>query len=197
MNDLKIKKRIINDKMRVPPGQRIVPNWPLLDLGNRPEISIRKWQLELLGELENPMTLDHKTITMLPQAEITADWHCVTTWSMPDNRWQGVLLKHILALVKPSSKAKFLYLEGYDGYSTNFPIELAKLDDSLLVYGRNDEPLEVKHGAPYRIIISQRYAWKSIKWIKRIHFLERERLGYWELKGYHNNGDWKKEERYE
>jgi len=181
---------------RLPRGQRIVDGWPILDLGYQPNIPLDKWRLEVKGLVENPVILTHDDILKLPQAEVMADWHCVTTWSMYDNLWQGVLLKDILELVKPKEEGKFLYFTSYDDYSTNVPLDVAMEDDSLLVYGRNGEKLSRANGGPYRTVVSQRYAWKSAKWIKSIEVLPKDKMGYWELRGYHNNADYRYNERY-
>ena len=66
----------------------------MLDLGIRPEISLGEWRLEIGGLVENPQTFTWAQFNALPQFEDVSDFHCVTTWSKFDCRWQGRSLLH-------------------------------------------------------------------------------------------------------
>lgn len=181
---------------RLPPGQRLVENWPVLDLGIQPEIAREKWELTIAGLVENPLRLDWKTFSRLPQIESVSDIHCVTTWSRYDNVWTGVPAAEILKRVRPRPDARFVILHSYDGYTTNVPIEVFADDDVLLAHSWQGEPLTREHGAPVRMIIPKRYFWKSAKWLRRIDFSATDSPGFWEVRGYNNNADPWMEERY-
>lgn len=136
-----MEKKIIDPKEKIPHGQRVTNGWPILDLGIKPDISLADYQLTVEGAVEKNLCLSSEEIFDLPSSLIIADWHCVTTWSMLNNEWQGVLLNELCQLVKPLDLARFVVFESYDGYTTNIPIELMYEEDSLLVWGRN-----VMHG---------------------------------------------------
>ena len=88
----------------VPVGQHLVKNWPVLDLGEQPDVPLDKWKLEIGGLVENPVTLDWAQFMALPQVEDVSDFHCVTTWSRLDNHWSGVRFRTIAELVVPQGR---------------------------------------------------------------------------------------------
>ncbi|MFL5445112.1 MAG: sulfite oxidase-like oxidoreductase [Myxococcales bacterium] len=181
---------------RLPPGQSITKGWPVLDLGRTPNVPISKWQLSVDGAVEDPVTLSWQEFLALPQTKDVSDFHCVTTWSKLDVPWQGVQLSTVLALARPVADASHVVFHGYDGYTTNIPMEEALKDDVLLVHTAEGRPLPVEHGGPVRVITPQLYAWKGAKWIQRIEVLTRDRPGYWELRGYSNTAHPWRDDRY-
>src|ERR1700722_18895595 len=86
---------------RLPVGQHEVPNWPVLDLGEQPEIDVRTWTLEIGGLVENPLSLNWTQFLAMPQVDDTSDFHCVTTWSRFDNHWRGVRFSPLVELSLP------------------------------------------------------------------------------------------------
>jgi len=181
---------------RLPPGQRQVHNFPVLDLGVKPEIPIGQWTLKIHGHVENPVTLDWAQFMALPQFTDTSDFHCVTTWSQFDMRFTGVSFFTLADLVRPRPEATHVFFKSHDGYSTNNPIEVCLDDDVLVAHSWNGQPLPVEHGGPARVIVPKRYAWKGAKWVKEIIFLDRDLLGFWELRGYSNTADPWTEDRF-
>ena len=181
---------------QVPVGQRQTDGWPVLDLGRRLEVPLAKWELVIDGAVEAPQKLSWDAFQALPQVEDTSDFHCVTTWSKLDVPWRGVQLSTLLALARPLAQATALMTYAYDGYSTNLLLEEALKDDVLLVHTAEGKPLPVEHGGPVRVITPQLYAWKGAKWIHRIELLTKDRLGYWELRGYSNSAHPWQDDRY-
>ena len=181
---------------RVPEGQTITQGWPVLDLGRQPEVKLSQWELVVDGAVEEPLKLSWKQFLELPQHEDVSDFHCVTAWSKLDVPWEGVPLATLLALAKPKPDASHLLTHAYDGYTTNLPLEEALKDDVLLVHTAEKKPLPAAHGGPVRIITPQLYAWKGAKWIHRLEVLTRDRLGYWELRGYSNTARPWRNDRY-
>jgi len=181
---------------KLPEGQTVTKGWPVLDLGKQPNVPISKWELIGDGAVEEPVRLSWKDFVVLPQVEDTSDFHCVTTWSKMDVRWEGVQLSTVLALARPTPSATHLMMHGYDGYTTNLPLEEALKDDVLLVHTAEGKPLPAEHGGPVRVITPQLYAWKGAKWIHRIELLTRDRLGFWELRGYSNTAHPWRNDRY-
>jgi DMSO/TMAO reductase YedYZ molybdopterin-dependent catalytic subunit len=181
---------------KLPVGQHEVKNWPVLDLGEQPEVSLKDWKLEITGDVENPATLTWDAFMALPQAEDVSDFHCVTTWSRYDNHWRGVRFRTIAELVVPRDTARFVLCTGYDfmpgtfiPYTTNLPLERAVDDDVLLVHTWEGKPLPREHGGPCRMITPKLYAWKGAKWIRKIEFLPEDRKGFWEIRGYSNSAE--------
>jgi DMSO/TMAO reductase YedYZ molybdopterin-dependent catalytic subunit len=183
-------------EMRLPPGQRLVTNWPVLDLGVQPHVPTDSWTLDIDGAVANPVSLDWAQFMALPQAEDQSDIHCVTQWSRYDNRWQGVKTSVLLALVQPRPEAAHVILHSHDGYTTNLLLEHFAEEDCLVAHSHDGVPLTREHGAPARVIVPRYYFWKSAKWIKRIEIAAVDRPGFWEVRGYHNVGDPWLEERY-
>jgi DMSO/TMAO reductase YedYZ molybdopterin-dependent catalytic subunit len=181
---------------KLPVGQRQVFNWPVLDLGDQPEVPRELWRLELSGLCENPVTLDWGAFMSLPQAEDVSDFHCVTTWSRMDNHWGGVRFRTLAELAVPRPEAHHILCTGYDEmpgtripYTVNLPLTRAVEEDVLLVHTWEGRPLPVEHGGPCRMITPKLYAWKGAKWIRRIEFLAEEQLGFWETRGYSNTAE--------
>ena len=182
---------------RVPPGQHVVENFPVLDLGTRPAIRPQEWTLELCGRVEQPQTLDWQAFQSLPRVERTADIHCVTRWTRLDVPWGGVAARAVVELVRPLPDAGFVTLHCYDGYTTNIPLDVLMRDDALLADNVDGKPLSKEHGGPVRLVVPALYFWKSAKWIRAIEFHAEDRPGFWETRGYHNQADPWQEQRYE
>ncbi len=174
---------------KLPPGQHEVKNWPVLDLGVKPEIPRDLWSLTLKGYVEKPQVLEWKAFLELPQADDVSDFHCVTSWSRMDNHWRGVRFRTLaeLAVLKP--EVTHVHVKAYDGYSTNLPLSECMDDDVLLVHAWEGIDLPREHGGPVRMITPRKYAWKGAKWIKEILFLPQDILGFWELRGYSNTAE--------
>lgn len=181
---------------KLPIGQHLSKSWPVLDLGIHPEIPLDRWSLRVDGAVEAPVTLDWEGFLRLPQVEDVSDFHCVTTWSLMDSRWKGVQFGTLAALVRPDPRATHVMVYGYDGYTTNLPLEEALKEDVLLVHTWEGRPLPVEHGGPVRMITPQLYAWKGAKWVSRIELLLEDRKGFWEVRGYSNTAHPWRDDRY-
>jgi DMSO/TMAO reductase YedYZ molybdopterin-dependent catalytic subunit len=181
---------------RLPPGQRLVRDWPVLDLGIRPMLPPSRWRLDVGGLVETPLTLDWTTFSALPQTDIRTDIHCVTTWSRYDNDWRGVLVRDLLDRAMPRPEARYVMLTSFDGYTTNLPLADFAAEDAILATHWQGAPLTREHGGPVRAVVPHLYFWKSAKWLKAIDLMASDRPGYWEQGGYHMYGDPWQEERY-
>jgi len=189
-------KPVRPDDARLPPGQHLVRDWPVLDLGIQPAIALNAWTLDVDGAVEAPVHWDWTAFQAQPQSVEVTDIHCVTTWSRYDNRWEGLLTRDLLAVVQPTAAAQFVVLHSSDGYTTNLPLEDFAAADALLAHGWEGKPLTREHGGPVRLVVPHLYFWKSAKWLKRIEFIPADRLGFWEERGYHERGDPWTEQRY-
>lgn len=183
-------------RRRLPPGQHQTAKFPVLDLGEQPNLSTAEWSLSVGGMVDNPIRWDWREFMAQPQVEVANDIHCVTAWSRYDNLWKGVAARHLLEVARPKPTARFLLFRAYDGYTTNVPLERFDAAEALLATHWQGEPLGREHGGPVRVVIPSLYFWKSAKWLRHITFSDRDTPGYWELRGYHDEGDPWKEERF-
>jgi DMSO/TMAO reductase YedYZ molybdopterin-dependent catalytic subunit len=181
---------------RLPPGQRLVRDWPVLDLGIEPDVTPQKFRLDLDGAVEHRLSLNYDEYMALPFTESVSDMHCVTQWSRYDNHWKGVSARTILEMVKPQKEAKFVIFHAVDGYTTNTRLDQFDQPDVFLVHEWEGKPINRAHGGPVRMLVPRLYLWKSAKWLRRIQFTIGDHPGFWETRGYHNNGDPWLEERY-
>ena len=181
---------------RLPPGQHLVKDWPVLDLGQQPNVSPSQWTLDIRGLVNNPVSLDWAALQALPQSESRSDIHCVTTWSRYDNNWKGVSTHELLDIVDPTDKAVAVMLTSYDGYTTNLLLTDFASPDAIIVTEWEARPLTKEHGGPVRLVVPHLYFWKSAKWLRRIDFIGINNAGFWEMNGYHMRGDPWAEQRY-
>ena len=184
------------EEERLPPGQRLVTDWPVLDLGVQPEVDPAKWRLRIEGLVMAPVRLTLDEFLALPQAERFNDIHCVTQWSRYDNTWRGVPVRDLLAMARAKDEARFVSLTSYDGYTTNLSLDDFAREENIFAHSWAGKPLERQHGGPVRLVVPHLYFWKSPKWITRVELLREDRPGFWEVRGYHNRGDPWMEERY-
>ncbi|UYO50660.1 sulfite oxidase-like oxidoreductase [Rhodopseudomonas palustris] len=184
------------DEQRLPPGQHLVKDWPVLDLGLTPQIGRDRWRLDVYGAVAEPVFWDWAQFMAQPQADIVSDIHCVTTWSRYDNRWQGLATRTLLDVCQPTDAARFAVLHSYDGYTTNLTIDDFAAADAMIAHSWSGAPLDQEHGGPVRLVVPHLYFWKSAKWLQAIEFRDDDAPGYWEVRGYHNRGDPWAEQRY-
>lgn len=183
-------------KAKLPPGQKAIDKIPSLHIGAVPKFDPQEWKLTIDGEVEKLLVLNWNDVLALPKTVQVADFHCVEGWSVLDNKWEGVAFQTIIekTVLKPNVKS-VLFSCG-DGYSTSLPLAVLVDNDVLLAYKRNDRPLEPENGAPLRLIVPKKYAYKSAMWLQKITFNVKHVLGYWELRGYSDTADPWTEDRY-
>ena len=181
---------------RLPPGQHLVRDWPVLDLGVQPDVPRERWTLDVDGAVATKVHWNWTSFQAQPQTTQVTDIHCVTTWSRYDNRWDGLSTRALLDVVMPTDDAAFVVLHSYDGYTTNLPLADFAASDALLAHSWEGKPISSEHGGPVRLIVPHLYLWKSAKWLKAITFHTADEPGFWEVRGYHKRGDPWTEQRY-
>ncbi len=184
------------DRQRVPPGQWVTKQWPVLHYGSVPTINLATWDFTVFGLVEEPLRLTYQQFMALPKTQVEADVHCVTRWSLLDSRWEGVAFTEIMKLIKPKPEARFVMVHCEQGFTTNLPLHALMDDDVLFAYRRNGENLSPEHGWPLRLVVPKKYFWKSAKWVRGLEFMAEDRLGFWEQAGYHNEADPWREQRF-
>ncbi len=164
--------------------------------GSVPKIDLKKWVLVVDGEVEKPLKLKWNDLLKLPKVESMSDFHCVEGWSVQGLKWEGVRFKSVVNLVKPKEAAKFVSFECADGYTTSLPLQELLGEDILLAYKLDGKYLEEGIGAPLRLVVPDKYAYKSAMWITRIKFTSKKEIGYWESRGYSDTADVWENDRY-
>ena len=188
------KRRDTASSSRVPPGQYLVNDWPVLSAGPTPRIDLDKWTFSIEGEIDEPKRWTWKEFTALPIETVTKDMHCVTKWSKLDTEFKGVSLETLLEGVETA--AEHTTQVSYGGYTTNVPLDDLRGGQAWIVYEANGEPLHPEHGGPARMLIPHLYLWKSAKWIRTLRLDKEDVPGFWETNGYNNYGDPWREQRY-
>jgi len=180
---------------KLPPGQYVVDDFPVLSAGPTPRIPLDAWELTVSTEEGRRLGWSWAAFTALPAESITVDIHCVTRWSKLDTTWRGVSLDTLLADVE--TEAEFALIRSYGGYTTNLP--LADLLDgrAWIAYSYDGQPLAAAHGGPARLLVPHLYLWKSAKWVRGIELRSQDARGFWEQLGYHDYGDPWREQRYQ
>jgi len=196
-NERKQKEQEMLRDGRLPPGQSLTLKWPVLHYGSVPHFDPARWNFRLWGLVENPVQLTWDEFNKLPRVKDTSDFHCVTRWSRFDNHWEGVAFKEIIKLVKPKPQASHVLVHAEQGFTANIPLADLDRDDVLLATHHDGEPLTPDHGYPLRLIVPHLYAWKSVKWMRGLEFLDHDAPGFWEQNGYHMYGDPFKEQRFD
>jgi len=191
---------------RLPPGQSLTNRFPVLHYGPVPHFDPATWDLRVFGEVKEEKRWSWEEFNQLPRSTVTMDIHCVTRWSKFDTTWEGVALKTLVdrGLLQLKPDAHYLLQHCEYGFTVNIPIEVALSPNFLLATHFNGEPLEADHGYPLRGVVGHindttyktPYLWKGGKWLRGLEFLSKDRLGFWEQAGYHNEADVWKEQRF-
>jgi DMSO/TMAO reductase YedYZ molybdopterin-dependent catalytic subunit len=184
------------DHSRVPPGQRLVTDFPVLHAGSVMRVGRETWSLTITGLVDTELTVDWNALLAMPATEQMSDIHCVTGWSKLDTRWKGVRVSRLLEGVVLCEGARHAVVHAKGGWTTNLPLEELLRDDVLIAYEYEGSPITPEHGGPVRLLVPRLYFWKSAKWLQGIEITPDERLGYWERLGYHALGDPWLEQRY-
>jgi DMSO/TMAO reductase YedYZ molybdopterin-dependent catalytic subunit len=181
---------------RLPPGQHLVPDFPVLSAGTTPRIRTENWTFTLKNGVRPVKVWNWAEFNALPRSKMTRDIHCVTTWSKFDTAWEGVLVDDILGDAYIEPPTGFTLAHSYDGYTTNLPTADLVGGKAMVALRYDDKPIPPDHGGPARLLVPHLYFWKSAKWINGLQFTQRDELGFWELRGYHRYGDPWREQRY-
>jgi DMSO/TMAO reductase YedYZ molybdopterin-dependent catalytic subunit len=180
---------------RLPPGQYLTHDFPVLSAGPTPRPSLDTWTLRVDGLVDQPRSWTWAEFQTLPRQSFTVDIHCVTKWSKLDTEWEGVSLDTLLEGIEDNASYLVAHCDG--GYTTNLPIEDVLDGKAWVAFGYDGEELHPEHGGPARLLVPHLYFWKSAKWVRRLELVDDDQPGFWEELGYHNYGDPWLEQRYQ
>jgi DMSO/TMAO reductase YedYZ molybdopterin-dependent catalytic subunit len=194
MRGFRGRRRPDADAARVPPGQYLTPDFPVLSAGPTPHTPLDVWTFAITGMIDEPKSWTWEDFRALPSERVTVDIHCVTKWSKLDTTWTGVSVDTLLEGVETS--AEFVTAFSDVGYTTNLPLAEVTNGQAWVAFEYDDEPLEPEHGGPARLLVPHLYFWKSAKWVRGLELKLDAEPGFWETYGYHNHGDPWREQRY-
>jgi DMSO/TMAO reductase YedYZ molybdopterin-dependent catalytic subunit len=191
--DFRGRRRREAEPDRLPPGQYLTDDFPVLSAGPTPHTSLGSWTFSILaGDERKSWTWDE--FRALPTETITTDIHCVTRWSKFDTTWEGVSVDTLLGAVEHDAAYALAFCDG--GYTTNLPVEDVTGGKAWVAFGYDGEPLDPEHGGPARLLVPHLYFWKSAKWVRGLQLRDEDEPGFWETYGYHMYGDPWREQRY-
>ena len=188
-------RRTHADSGRIPPGQYLVQDFPVLSAGPTPHTPLDEWTFLISGAVDEPMSWTLEELLALPAESPTVDIHCVTKWSKLDTMWKGVSVDTLLDGIETEAEYVTAWCDG--GYTTNVPLEDLTGGRAWIAYEFGGEPLEPEHGGPARLLVPHLYFWKSAKWVRGLQLRADDEPGFWEGYGYHNYGDPWREQRYQ
>jgi DMSO/TMAO reductase YedYZ molybdopterin-dependent catalytic subunit len=188
------RRRPEADPSRVPPGQYVTPDFPVLSIGPTPRVPLEEWSFMLLGEVDEPVSWTWQEFVALPSETVTTDIHCVTKWSKLDTTWKGVSVDTLLEGVETEAEYVVAFADG--NYTTNLPLEDVTGGKAWVAYEYEGQLLEPEHGGPARLLVPHLYLWKSAKWVRGLELRVDDQPGFWETNGYHERGDPWREQRY-
>jgi DMSO/TMAO reductase YedYZ molybdopterin-dependent catalytic subunit len=180
---------------RLPPGQYLTKDFPVLSAGPTPRVNLADWEFTVTTETGDVHRWTWRQFVALGVETSTVDIHCVTKWSKLDTTWQGVSLDTLLADV--DTAAEYAMVHSYGGYTTNLPLADLLDGQAWIAHRYDGRDLAAEHGGPARLLVPHLYLWKSAKWVRGIQLMLRDQSGFWERLGYHDYGDPWREQRYQ
>ena len=181
---------------RVPPGQYLTDDFPVLSAGPTPRTALYQWTFTIEGAGGESIHWSWQEFLQLPAQSFLVDIHCVTKWTKLDTRWEGVSIDTLLEQIDLDPRAMYVTAFCDGGYTTNMPLPDVLNGRAFVAYRYAGQPLAPEHGGPARLVVPHLYFWKSAKWIRGLRLMEKDKPGFWESLGYNNRGDPWKEQRY-
>ena len=156
-----------------------------------PYRSAADYRLTVDGLVDRPLELTLADLQARPATRLVKDFQCVTGWRVPGVHWQGVLLSDLLDEAGVAPTARAVTFESFDGtYTESLTLDEARRADVIAAYSMSGTPLSREHGGPVRLYVAPMYGYKSIKWLSRIHVVDRVEPGYWETVGNYDVEAW-------
>ncbi len=180
---------------RLPPGQYLAEDFPVLSAGPTPRVRTDTWEFTVTTETGEKHTWNWAELMALPSEKPTVDIHCVTQWSKLDTSWRGVSIDTLVGGL--DTEADYVMVHAYGGYTTNLPLADLLDGQAWIAYEYGGKPLTPEHGGPARLLVPHLYFWKSAKWVRGLELKTRDEPGFWENVGYHDYGDPWREQRYQ
>lgn len=154
------------------------------------KINISTYHLTITGLVKNPQTLTYdKVLSTFQHYKKVVTLNCVEGWSVTI-LWEGILIKDLLNMAEPDQNATTIIFKASDGYTTSFPLNYTTDNNILLAYKMNNATIPPERGYPFQLVAESKWGYKWIKWVTDIELSNNQNYqGYWERRGYSNNGD--------
>ncbi|MNQ81025.1 Sulfoxide reductase catalytic subunit YedY precursor [compost metagenome] len=163
-------------------------NFRIYTVTEIPTFSSDTWKFAISGLVDNPSALNWEQFLKLKRTVQVSDFHCVTGWSVYQCTWEGIPLKQLLAAAGVQASAKYVkFYSGDKVYSDALSLSQASADDIMVAVLLDGKPIPQQLGGPVRLIVPKMYAYKSVKWLQGIELIDKEHMGYWEVRGYDND----------
>ena len=152
-------------------------------------INISNYQLEITGLVQNPRNYTYDEVLNHTAYEKVVSLDCVEGWDVTI-LWQGIMISDLLKEAKPLPTGTTVIFYANDNYTTSFPIEYLYDKQILLAYKMNNVTIPPERGYPFMVVAESKWGYKWIKWVTKIEVSNNTSYqGYWESRGYSNNGD--------
>ena len=184
------------DPDRLPPGQYFTERFPVLHVGDVPQIDVATWTLRVFGLVDRELTISWDELRAMPPTSLHTDIHCVTKWSKFDTSWTGVAVRDLFDRAGLRPEATHVMGHAAYGYTANLPLADVVRPESMVAYEYDGGPIPAEHGGPVRLVVPHLYFWKSPKWLEGLEVRSGDEPGFWERNGYHMYGDPWREQRY-
>jgi len=173
-----------------------------------PVVTTSSWTVIVSGEVYNPIYLSYEKLLKLPPSQVLNVMECAgnsrlsmqpptvgVQWdhgAVGQAQWTGVLVKNIIDLVSPRQTVSDILFEGGDcgkvlhcdkpvPFGISIPISALIDNDAILAYRMNGSEIPLDHGYPVRLVMPSWYGMASVKWLKRMIFLNRPAETFHEL----------------
>jgi DMSO/TMAO reductase YedYZ molybdopterin-dependent catalytic subunit len=157
------------------------------------ELNQEQWRLAVTGEVKRPMSLGWRDVLNRDSFDQVVTLECIDTLpggdSLGNATWRGISLKKLLEDAGVDEEtARDVVFRAADGYDDSIPFSRAMQDDVMLAYLMNGEKLPRAHGFPLRLIVPGLYGIKNVKWLIEIEIYNGDYLGYWQRRGWTDEG---------
>ncbi len=153
-------------------------------------VDVDSYRLNITGLVQNPQSYTYDQVIdshQHYQKVVTLD--CVEGWSVTI-LWEGLLVSDLIDASSALPDAKVVIFHAYDGYTTSLPLDYIVNNKILVAYQMNEITIPPERGFPFQLVAESKWGYKWIKWITDIELSDDINYqGYWESRGYSNDGD--------
>jgi DMSO/TMAO reductase YedYZ molybdopterin-dependent catalytic subunit len=152
-------------------------------------VSLEGYHLKVTGLVDSPLELTYDQVLALPHYTKVVTIHCVEGWDATI-LWEGVRIDDILAQAGVQDGAPVVIFHAVDDYTSSLPLDYIRQNQILLAVKMNGVTLPAERGFPFQVVAESKWGYKWVKWVDQIELSnDTSYRGYWETRGYDNNGD--------
>ena len=152
-------------------------------------VSLDGYSLEITGLVDTPLQLTYEQVLDRPHHEKVVTLYCVEGWDATI-LWKGVRIADILDDAGVGDGAPVVIFHAVDGYTSSLPLDFVRDRDILLAFAMNGVTLPAERGFPFQVVAESKWGYKWVKWVDRIELSnDTSYRGYWETRGYNNDGE--------